>query len=249
MYVVDGLIDICNTCEINSVNSILANYFLINAVNINNKRLIDVASETNISSSSINRFCKIAGFHTFSSFIDTLYLDVKKIENQLKHSFNHLDFKYISNKTKLDKMIDGINRANNIVIYGSPKYTICFNSLVRYLFFNGKRVYQCRGWDVYEKENIFNILNDNDLIIIIDPNYSIQIYFEELASSLGGINNILNSKAKIYYLGIDEDDYKNVNAIKLVENENYQYVLSSIDCQNYLIKGLMEGNKYEYSDF
>lgn len=249
MYVVDGLIDLCNTCEINTVNSILANYFLINAVNINNKRLIDVARETNVSSSSINRFCKIAGFHTFSSFIDTLYLDVKKIENQLKHSFNYLDFKYISNKTKLDKMIDSINRANNIVIYGSPKYTICFNSLVRYLFFNGKRVYQCRGWDVYEKENIFNSLNDSDLIIIIDPNFSIQIYFEELASSLGSVNNILNSKAKIYYLGIDEDDYKNVEAIKLIENETYQYVLSSIDCQNYLIKGLMEGNKHEYSDF
>lgn len=249
MYVVDGLIDLCNTCEINSVNSILANYFLINAININNKRLIDVASETNVSSSSINRFCKIAGFHTFSSFIDTLYLDVKKIENQLKHSFNHLDFKYISNKTKLDKMIDSINRANNIVIYGSPKYTICFNSLVRYLFFKGKRVYQCRGWDVYEKENIFNSLNDNDLIIIIDPNFSIQIYFEELASSLGSVNNILNSKAKIYYLGIDEDDYKNVEAIRLIENETYQYLLSSIDCQNYLIKGLMEGNKHEYSDF
>lgn len=249
MYVVDSLIDICNTCEISSVNNILANYFLINAYSINNKRLIDVASETNISSSSINRFCKIAGFHTFSSFVDTLYLDAKKIKHQIKHSCHHFNFDFIKEKVKLDIMVDSIYKANNIVIYGSPKYTICFNTLVRYLFLNGKRVDQCRGWDIYEKESIFNNLNNDDVIIIIDPNYSIQIYFEELASSLGSVSNILNSKAKIYYLGIDDEDYKNVSAIKLVENENYQYVLSCMDCQNYLIKCLMEGNDNEYSNF
>ena len=60
MYIVDNLINLYNVSAKRTTNSILSQYFLLNARRINHKKLLDVAKETNLSNSSIKRFCKSA---------------------------------------------------------------------------------------------------------------------------------------------------------------------------------------------
>ena len=49
MYIVDNLINLYNVSAKRTTNSILSQYFLLNARRINHKKLLDVAKETNLS--------------------------------------------------------------------------------------------------------------------------------------------------------------------------------------------------------
>lgn len=164
MYIVDNLIDLYNVSAKGTTNSILSQYFLLNARRINHKKLLDVAKETNISNSSITRFCKSAGYDTFSSLCDMLDQDTRKMNYHFYHLLKESKSFNINNdiKLKLDLLVHDLVKASNVIIYGSPKYTVYFNHLVKYLFFKGVCVERCLGWNIKEKEETFlNTKKDN----------------------------------------------------------------------------------------
>lgn len=251
MYIVDNLIRLYNSSSRGSTNHVLASYFLLHARKMNHKKLLDVSKETNISNSSITRFCKSAGYDTFASFCDILYLDVKKIEHQFIHRFKKEKSLKIDDKTKtrLDELVTDLKSANRVVIYGTPKYTSYFDDVIKFLFYSGVSVERCIGWDIREKEDVFSELENKDVILLVDPRYSIQVFLEETETSLGSISSITEAKAKKYFFGESEEDYSNIKAIQLKKHKDYAYVLSTIDNTNYILYQLMEGEKNEHSDF
>ena len=196
MYIVDNLINLYNVSAKRTTNSILSQYFLLNARRINHKKLLDVAKETNLSNSSITRFCKSAGYDTFSSLCDT-----RKIDYQFYHLLNENKNFNIEHdiKVKLDQLVRDLMKASNVIIYGSPKYTGYFDTLIKYLFFKGVCVERCLGWNLKEKEETFLNSKNDDVIILIDPRYNIQIFLEETQTSLGSITSIINASAKKYF--------------------------------------------------
>lgn len=125
MYIVDSLINLYNVSAKGTTNNILSQYFLLNARKINHKKLLDVARETNISNSSITRFCKSAGYDTFSSLCDMLDQDTRKIDYQFYHLLNEKKNFNIEHsiKVKLDQLIVDLKTVKEVIIYGSPKYT------------------------------------------------------------------------------------------------------------------------------
>ena len=248
MYIVDNLIDLYDNSPKDSINSVLSKYFLLNARKMNNKKLVVVSKETNISSSSINRFCKNAGYDTFSSFCAILSLDIQEIDYQLSHFFHNIYFN-IDQETqiKLDQIVKDLQHTKKIIIYGSPKYTGYFDSLIKYLFLNGICVERCKGWNIKEKENIFLNTDPTDLMILIDPRYSIQVYLEENGTSLGSIKSISKADAKKYFFGISNKDFMNIKAIKLIKQDNYGYTLSCIDYINYILMQLIGEKNNEHS--
>lgn len=249
MYIVDNLINLYNVSAKGTTNSILSQYFLLNARRINHKKLLDVARETNLSNSSITRFCKSAGYDTFSSLCDMLDQDTRKIDYQFYHLLNENKNFNIEHdiKVKLDQLVHDLMKASNVIIYGSPKYTGYFDTLIKYLFFKGVCVERCLGWNIKEKEETFLNSKNDDVIILIDHRYNIQIFLEETQTSLGSITSIINASAKKYFFCDGNHDFSGIKAIELKKKENYEYILSSIEYANYVLYRLMKEENYEYS--
>ena len=249
MYLVDNLIDLYNVSAKGTTNSILSQYFLLNARKIGHKKLLDVARETNISNSSITRFCKSAGYDTFSSLCDMLDQDTRKIDYQFYHLLNeNKDFNIEHGiKNKLDQLVNDLINASNVIIYGSSKYTGYFNYLVKYLFFKGVCVERCLGWNIKEKEETFLNAKNDDVIILIDPRYNVQIFLEETQTSLGSIVSIVNAPAKKYFFCESHYDFDGIKAIELKKQEHYEYMLSSMEYTQYVLYRLMKEEKDEYS--
>ncbi len=249
MYIVDNLINLYNVSAKGTTNSILSKYFLLNARKIGHKKLLDVAKETNLSNSSITRFCKSAGFDTFVSMCDMLDQDTNKIDYQFYHLLNkNKDFNIEHDiKVKLDQLVHDLMKASNVIIYGSPKYTGYFDTLIKYLFFKGTCVERCLGWNIKEKEETFLNTEKDNVIILIDPRYNVQIFLEETQTSLGSITSIINASAKKYFFCDSNHDFSGIKAIELKKKENYEYILSSIEYANYVLCRLMKEENYEYS--
>ena len=249
MYIVDNLINLYNVSAKGTTNSILSQYFLLNARRINYKKLLDVAKETNISNSSITRFCKSAGYDTFSSLCDMLDQDTGKIDYQFYHLLNeNKDFNIEHDiKVKLDQLVHDLMKASNVIIYGSPKYTGYFDTLIKYLFFKGVCVERCLGWNIKEKEETFLNTKKDDVIILIDPRYNVQIFLEETQTSLGSITSIVNAPAKKYFFCESHYDFDGIKAIELKKQDHYEYMLSSMEYIQYVLYQLMEEENYEYS--
>lgn len=249
MYIVDNLINLYNVSAKGTTNSLLSKYFLLNARKIGHKKLLDVAKEMNLSNSSITRFCKSAGFDTFVSMCDMLDQDINKIDYQFYHLLNeNKDFNIEHNiKVKLDHLVHDLMKASNVIIYGSPKYTGYFDTLIKYLFFKGVCVERCLGWNIKDKEETFLNTKNDDVIILIDPRYNVQIFLEETQTSLGSITSIINASAKKYFFCDSNHDFSGIKAIELKKKENYEYILSSIEYTNYVLYRLMKEENYEYS--
>lgn len=249
MYIVDNLIDLYNVSAKGTTNSILSQYFLLNARKIGHKKLLDVAKETNISNSSITRFCKSAGYDTFSSLCDMLDQDTRKMNYHFYHLLKESKSFNINNdiKLKLDLLVHDLVKASNVIIYGSPKYTVYFNHLVKYLFFKGVCVERCLGWNIKEKEETFLNTNKDDVIILIDPRYNVQIFLEETQTSLGSIVSIVNAPAKKYFFCESHYDFDGIRAIELKKQDHYEYMLSSMEYTQYVLYQLMKEENYEYS--
>lgn len=249
MYIVDNLIDLYNVSAKGTTNSILSQYFLLNARKIGHKKLLDVARETNMSNSSITRFCKSAGFDTFVSMCDMLDQDTRKMDYYFYHSLKeNKNFNIDGDiKIKLDQLIYDLKNASNVVIYGSPKYTVYFNHLVKYLFFKGVCVERCLGWNIKDKEETFLNTKNDDVIILIDPRYNVQIFLEETQTSLGSITSIINASAKKYFFCDSNHDFSRIKAIELKKQDHYEYMLSSMEYTQYVLYQLMKEENYEYS--
>lgn len=248
MYIVDNLIDLYNVSAKGTTNSILSKYFLLNARKIGHKKLLDVAKETNISNSSITRFCKNGGYDTFSSFCYVLEQDVKKIDYHFFHIMKnnsnfHMDF---DSKRKLNQLVYDLVDANKVIIYGTSKYTGYFNNLIKYLFFKGVCVERGLGWNLKEKEDTFLNTKKDDVIILIDPRFNVQIFLEEMQLSLGSISTIINAPAKKYFFCNCIHNFAGINSIALEKKENYEYMLSSMECTQYVLYQLMKEDNYEY---
>ena len=139
MYIVDNLINLYNVSAKRTTNSILSQYFLLNARRINHKKLLDVAKETNLSNSSITRFCKSAGYDTFSSLCDMLDQDTRKIDYQFYHLLNENKNFNIEHdiKVKLDQLVHDLMKASNVIIYGSPNIQDILIRLLNIYFLKG----------------------------------------------------------------------------------------------------------------
>lgn len=241
MYIIDNLIDLHNHYPSETTQYILSEFFLLHLKKLNRIKLNDVVKETHISSSSITRFCKSNGYEKFSSFIDLLYLDTRKIINQFDNDIlnkRNLDIQQ-DIKEKLICLAKDLKQSQRVILYGSPKYCSLFNQLVKYLFIHGINVIECKTWSVEEKELNFSKMSQQDTIIIVDPLYNIKIFLEETETSIGGITNIRQAKGKKYFIGDGIQDFLDIVAIKLYQDNDYEYYKNCFDYATFLLYELM----------
>ena len=100
-----------------------------------------------------------------------------------------------------------------------------------------------------KKKMFFLDAKDDDVILLINPRYSIQVFLEETESSLGSITSIVKANAQKYFFCENSYDFAGIKAIKLYKSENYGYTLSCIHYVNYILMKLIEGENSEYNRF
>lgn len=83
--------------------------------------------------------------------------DTRKIDYQFYHLLNEKKNLNIDDniKVKLDLLVHDLINTSNVVIYGSPKYTGYFDTLIKYLFFKGVCVERCLGGISKKKKKLF----------------------------------------------------------------------------------------------
>ena len=59
---------------------------------------------------------------------------------------------------------------------------------------------------------------DDDVILLINPRYSIQVFLEETESSLGSITSIVKANAQKYFFCENSYDFAGIKAIKLYKS-------------------------------
>lgn len=218
MYIIDKLEVILKSSKNSSGEYILSAYLMNHLNEINDLSLKRISMETKLSRSSIIRFCQNAGYDGFTVFIDDLLLEKEELDSNL-NSLSSFDFEYYkdmkSNFFKqcrdnlTDKyllLLDAIKKGNKILFYGHNRYISSFSYLISYLYGKGKQVIDNMCWSISEQRKLFNQLQENDLIIIIEPQMTWRSYKELLTITPDALDNFNKTNAKIVYIGQDESD-------------------------------------------
>ena len=218
MYLVDKLQLIKNMAANNTVEYILADYFLKKMTTIKKITLKAITMETKVSRTSIIRFCQKAGYSGFTIFIDVLADEIKEQQEMIMH-YDSIDLDFYNQNVanffnECQKMIEpyymslieSLLKSNRIIFFGGEKYLSCFPLLVNNLFFKEKEVILNYCWDLTKQIELFEQLDQDDLIIFIEPFMNYRTYHELLMLAPGPIEIIDQTPAKKAFLGQEIDD-------------------------------------------
>lgn len=234
MYAIDTLINLYDYSLPGTLENVLSDYFIKNALKIGHKRLIDVSKETLVSSSSIIRFCKNGGYSSYSLFCDVIHQEAVEI----KHGFRHLP-QLSFHDDQINLLVKSLKKSAHVVFYGDVLYIRLFHDLIQYLFLNGVSVNQSQYWSAKKHREVFGSLSENDTIVIIEPHYSLPIFVEELGTSGTVLNEIHNAKARKFNLSAIDYSADQITCVSLEKGEDH-YVSSCIDLAHYCISQLKE---------
>lgn len=223
MYLIDKLKMVNNIAQTDSIEFILSKYFLKNLLNLKKISLKRISLETNLSKSTIIRFCQKAGFNGFTVFIDELSMEALELNSTIK-SYQHMDLiiyenirvdfiKQCKNQIKdiYHDFLDAIKNSSKILFYGHDKYISCFHLSTSYLFMMGKDVINNMCWDVKKQNILFSDLDENDLIIIVEPYMNWRNYKEFLTITMDTLEGLNKTKAKIAFIGQDTNENVNIS--------------------------------------
>ena len=233
MYTLDTLMSMYDDSMPGTMDYVLSEYFLKNALSLHHKRLIDVSQRTHASSSSIIRFCKSGGYQSFSLFCDIVFQEAKQIDHDLRHVQGHFE-----NNKMTDVLVKALKQTNHLILYGDVGYIHLFYKLSQYLFLHGVAVDQCQCWQRKKYDDVFECMDESDVIMIVEPHYSLPIFLEEMGTS-GRFNKMDEMIAQKFYLSGSDQSFNDIRGIA-IEKSDDDYVSSCIELSHSLIERLRE---------
>ena len=236
MYIIDQLVKM-SIEDNNDIKRILSSYFLRNAHY--SLTLQNCIKDTGISKSAIYNFFNEAGFNSFKEFTRILH-EESIIFNYHTHHFN-FDLK---EQIKFDEKIlinfvNKLKQAKKIYLYGNQKEINLFQDTILVLIQQGHSVRNLNKWDINYINSMISHLKVNDVLIIIDTNYRLNVYYDIQAVNPNMINldKVNVGKYQKFYIGkrnievrqIQNDfemicidnEYKNVNSIWVMVLDKY----------------------------
>ena len=102
---------------------------------------------------------------------------------------------------QIDRICEKIKSSQRIMFYGQKDFINCFQYFVSYCHFNQKEVITSMSLSKENQKELFDSLDENDLIIIIDPYVSWNTFKELVFIQNDAINSINKTPAQIIYIG------------------------------------------------
>lgn len=187
--------------EDNDIKRILAAYFIQNASKpLSLQKCID---ETGVSKSAIYNFFSEAGFKSFKRFLRILNEENILMEyhsrNQKYDFMNDFEFDVEHIKTLVNK----IKKADNIYFYGNQKEINLFQETIFILVQKGYNIKSLNVWNVDNANRMLDNLKENDIFIIIDTSYRLNVYFDMRAvnPNMIDLDKVNDSQFQKFYIG------------------------------------------------
>ncbi len=218
MYTIERLQNLTEYSDIDSVDRILAEYFLANLNNLSHLTLKKCIQETGVSKASIHRFYSHGGFNNFKSLLTVLSREVSDGYSYSSNYDSNIEF----NSNQLKYLCNCLIKAKQIMFYGKQDEIDYFNHLKYLLVRAGITVLSLNLWDMEMVNNRIDRLNDNDVLIVVDSTLRIQNMFEMTMtrSYLLNFERLKNAKFHCFYLGSSNcDQYFGFKNIK-IKNDN-----------------------------
>ncbi|MFQ6795102.1 MAG: MurR/RpiR family transcriptional regulator [Thomasclavelia sp.] len=237
MYTIERLQNLVEYVDVDSVERILAEYFLANLNNLSSLTLKQCAKITGVSKASINRFYIHGGFSNFKELVTALkrelmveqvFLTGYKLEN------DNLD---ISNKD-LENLCNCLIKAKYVMFYGDQVEINCLDNLKYLLIKAGIKVLSLNLWNMDMVNYRIERLSKDDVLIVVDSSLRIQNMFEMSMnrSNLLNFEKLKDPKFHCFYIGNSNcDSYFGFKNLK-IKNNLYQLNLLSYELINILKK-------------
>lgn len=217
MYTIERLQNLAEYLDVDSVDRILAEYFLSNLKKLSHLTLKKCIQDTGVSKASIHRFYSRGGFNNFKALTDVLTRELA-IDNVVE--LNNDDIKLDVDNGQLNYLCNSLMNANKVMFYGKQEEVNCFDCLKYVLIKSGIKVSSLNLWNMEMIYNRIDRLNENDVLIVIDSSMKVQNMFEMSMnrSYLLNFERLKNAKFKCFYLGNSNcDEYFGFKNIKLKE--------------------------------
>lgn len=205
MYIIDKL----KTLQVNgnTIDSVLANYFLSNIGSLNRISFHECLEKTNVSKASVNRFYRKAGFANYRNFVGELAGEYQALVeamawNQTADESAAPDWK-IEESNIIEDFIADLTGCTKVVFYGESNQISLLAGLKKLLLMRGIPVFELNSWDKDTNEKVVAGLADRDIFVVVDINYELPFLIEMSIHQLDAINlNHLNMiELKKYFFG------------------------------------------------
>lgn len=240
MYILDKLRLLTQTQS--NTDMQIAQYLLMNIHRLKHLTVNQCIEECHISRASLHRFYHKAGFKDYKDLIQELNNEYDR-KTQLVPLENFTELSYIHTK-QITKLIQDIKKAHKIVFYGNYMNITMLEKTKLIL----QQEYHIEViillfWDKQYQQDILNQLTEDDLLIIVDANYSLMILLEKSMnqSDMLDLMQIDQQLYKKYYIGIYSDINTSYNTIEIQDTHNAYInniqILSLDNKLSHLLKG------------
>lgn len=126
MYTIERLQNLAEYLDVDSVDRILAEYFLSNLKKMSHLTLKKCIQDTGVSKASIHRFYSRGGFNNFKALTDVLTRELA-IDNVVE--LNNDDIKLDVDNGQLNYLCNSLMNASQVMFYGKQEEVNCFDCL------------------------------------------------------------------------------------------------------------------------
>ena len=215
-----------NSAPPNSLDGLLADYFLRNLAQVHEMTLKKCISDTSISRTSIYRFFSRGGYESFEQFLGELIeeyeilrrLQVSDIPEKALSEY-YRNFRIGSGD--LRKMAEALAAADTVVFGGDPDEPECLRNTSYSLLLRGTNVVYMPVWDRQETLQRLRSLKGKDAIFIFDTFHRISKYHEIIMSypALVGIKELSELTCRKFYVGPGRsNNYQDFESIDFPQN-------------------------------
>lgn len=227
MYTYEKLYRLCSQ---DSSDSDIAHYLLKHLGSLRQLTIKKVIDEVGISKASLHRFFNKGGYESFKDLITILDEEVKQ-----KKMFNVKYEQYRTNMAlctqetefedaQIGKLIKAVKNAKRVVFYGNAWEISCFKRFSFYLFNQGVDIILLDRWDLNEIYQILNSLETQDVFIMVETAWKIQILYENSTNIHHVLNLEIVNGLRFHKFFIGEancDQYLNFNNIRVPYKYDY----------------------------
>lgn len=208
MYIIDRLMLLRQNDHVGTDHE-LAVYFLNHIDKIQHKSLNQVLKDTAVSKASVYRFCKKAGFVGYREFVTDLDHEYQLIyqQKQNRKLINNEDYHHYLDmcvyQSEIQILAQKIKTAKRLVIFGHIEYIQQFENLFYYCLLNRIEMLLLLSWEQEENLRILRSLNNRDVFLIIDVDYTFATMWENVMdrSYLPELNIVCQKDCSRFFIG------------------------------------------------
>lgn len=213
MYIIDKLEMVLESFDEDTTEYVLSHYFLQHLNHIEEITLKQISMEAKVSQASVVRFCQKIGYKGIVQFITALedeYGDLQARFNFFKKTdltqLEDLKYSFIKEchqvlSESIDALTNMIYKSHKVMLYGRKSFMNSFQYLTSYCRMNHIDLINSFSLSKKNQQKLFESLEEDDVLIIIDPFITWNTYKEMSYMHNEVIENILNTSSRIVFIG------------------------------------------------